>query len=50
VRLQAILHGRWGVAQDCNCRQILAAIAMLIEAQRPDLAMILVENELDYGI
>ena len=76
VRLQAILHGRWGqraaaslasevrgkaatsrseerqsgrwgVGQACECRSILDAIATLIEAQRPDLAMILVEQELN---
>ena len=39
--------GRWGVAQGCNCRPILDAIASLIEAQRPDLAMILVKQELN---
>lgn len=39
--------GRWGVAQGCNCRSILDAIASLIEAQRPDLAMILVKQELN---
>ena len=46
VGRQAILHGRWGVAQGCNCRSILDAIGTLIEAQRPDLAMILVKQEL----
>ena len=39
--------GRWGVAQGCNCRVILDAIALLIEAQRPDLAMVLIEKELN---
>jgi len=39
--------GRWGVGQAYNCRSILDAIAMLIEAQRPDLAMILVKQELN---
>ena len=39
--------GRWGVAQACNCRLILDAIASLIEAQRPDLAMVLIEQELN---
>jgi len=39
--------GRWGVAQGCDCRSILDAIAMLIEAQRPDLAMVLIEQELN---
>ena len=37
--------GRWGVAQTCNCRPILYAIATLIEAQRPDLALVLIEQE-----
>jgi len=39
--------GRWGVAQGSNCRSILNAIAMLIEAQRPDLAVVLIEQELN---
>ena len=39
--------GRWGVAQGCDCRSILDAIGTLIEAQRPDLAMILVKQELN---
>jgi len=39
--------GRWGVAQACNCRFILYAIATLIKAQRPDLAMALIEQELN---
>jgi len=39
--------GHWGVGQACECRSILDAIAMLIEAQRPDLAMILVKQELN---
>ncbi|MDA7463834.1 hypothetical protein N8996_03500 [Candidatus Poseidonia alphae] len=37
----------WGVAQACNCRFILYAIATLIKAQRPDLAMALIEQELN---
>jgi len=40
-------HGRWGVAQGCDCRSILDAIGTLIEAQRPDLAMVLIEKELN---
>ena len=40
--------GRWGVAQACNCRSILDAIASLIEAQRSDLAMVLIEQELNF--
>ena len=47
VRLQAILHGRWGVAQGYNCRTVLEVIATLIEAQRPDLAVVLIEKELN---
>ena len=39
--------GRWGVEQGCNCRPILNVIVTLIEAQRPDLAMILIEHELN---
>jgi hypothetical protein len=46
VRLQAILHGRWGVAQGCNCRSILETIVTLIEAQRPELALVLIEEDL----
>jgi len=37
----------WGVAHACNCHSILDAIASLIEAQRPDLAMVLIEQELN---
>jgi hypothetical protein len=36
-----------GIAQGCNCRSILDAIATLIEAQRPDLAMDPIEKELN---
>lgn len=39
--------GRWGVAHDGNCRPILDAIASLLEAQRPDLALVLIEQELN---
>ncbi|MBL6744206.1 MAG: hypothetical protein ISP83_07505 [Candidatus Poseidonia sp.] len=39
--------GRWGVAQTCSCRSILDVIATLIEAQRPDLALALIEQELN---
>jgi len=39
--------GRWGVAHGRNCRPILDAIVLLIEAQRPDLAMVLIEQELN---
>jgi len=37
----------WGVAQACSCRSILDVIATLIEAQRPDLAMVLIEGEMN---
>jgi len=42
-------RGWWtlGSRQGCNCRSILDAIAMLIEAQRPGLAMHLIEQELN---
>ena len=39
--------GRWGVAQGCDCRSILDAISTLLEAQRPDLALVLIELELN---
>ncbi len=39
--------GRWGVAQACDCRTILDAIATLIEAHRPDLAIGLIIQELN---
>ena len=39
--------GRWGVVQGCDCRSILDAIALRIEAQRPDLATVLIEHELN---
>jgi len=39
--------GRWGVAQGCDCRSILDTIATLIDAQRSDLAMVLIEQELN---
>tara|TARA_B100000900_G_scaffold282205_1_gene241502 strand:- start:132 stop:419 length:288 start_codon:yes stop_codon:yes gene_type:complete len=39
--------GRWGVAQGCNCRSILDAIASLIETDLSDLALVLIEHELN---
>lgn len=45
--LKGILHGRRGVIQACNCRSVLDAIASLIDARRPDLAMVLIEKELN---
>jgi len=39
--------GRWGVGQAYNCRSILDTIATLIDAQRPDLAIVLIEQELN---
>ena len=37
----------WGVGHACNCRSILKAIASLIEADLSDLAMVLIEQELN---
>ena len=39
--------GRWGVAQGCDCRTVLEVIAMLIEVRRSDLALVLIEHELN---
>ena len=39
--------GRWGVAHDSKYRPILDAIATLLKAQRPDLAWVLIEQELN---
>jgi len=39
--------GPWGVVQPCKCRKILDAIASLIEAERSDLAMVLIEGEMN---
>ena len=39
--------GRWGVEQVCSCRSIQEAIASLIKAKRPDLALVLIEHELN---
>jgi len=36
-----------GSRTGCNCRSILDAIGTLIEAQRPDLAMVVIEEELN---
>ena len=47
VSWQREASGRWGVAQGCDCRSILDAIATLIEAQRTDLALVLIEQELN---
>ena len=43
-------EAKWtlGSGQGCNCRPILKAIASLIEVQRPDLAIVLIEQELYY--
>jgi len=46
VGRQAILHGRWGVAQGCNCQHMLSAIASLIRAQRYEMALAILDNEL----
>ena len=37
--------GRWGVAQACNYRSILDAIASLLEAQQPELVMVPIGQE-----
>lgn len=39
--------GHWGVVQPCSCHSILDAIASLLEGQRPDLAMVLIDQELN---
>jgi len=39
--------GRWGVAHDCNCQHMLSAIASLIRAQRYDMALIILEKEIE---
>jgi len=36
-----------GVAQGCNRHSILDAIASLLEARRPDLVLVLIEQELN---
>ena len=38
--------GRWGVAQGCNCQHMLNAIASLIRAQRYEMALTILDNEL----
>jgi len=39
--------GPWGVAQGCNCQHILSATASLIRAQRSDMALIILEKEIE---
>jgi hypothetical protein len=39
--------GRWGVVHGRNCRAMLDMIVTLIEAQRPELALVLIDNELN---
>ena len=41
--------GRWRVAQAYNCHSILDAIATLIEAQRFDLAIVLIKQDVISG-
>jgi len=47
--LQAILHGRWGVAPASQHQEILVALASLIRAQRYDMALTILDNELGGG-
>jgi hypothetical protein len=49
VRLQAILHGLWGVFPTSEHREILVALASLIRAQRYDMALTILDNELRVG-
>ena len=35
------------VDQPCNCRSILNAIVLLLKGQRPDSAMVLIDQELN---
>jgi len=46
VRLQAILHGRWGVVSASEHQEILVALASLIRAQRYEMALTILKNEL----
>ena len=46
MRLQAILHGRWGVAPASEHQEILVALASLIRAQRYDMALDIIAQEL----
>jgi len=46
VRLQAILHGRWGVVPASEHQEILVALASLIRAQRYEMALTILDNEL----
>ena len=39
--------GRWGVAHACEHLEIFTAVASLICAQRYELAMTILENEID---
>jgi acyl-CoA reductase-like NAD-dependent aldehyde dehydrogenase len=43
--LQAILHGRWGVVPASEHQEILVALASLIRAQRYEMALTIVNNE-----
>ncbi len=40
--------GRWGVAQGCNCRPILESVALFLIAQRPEMALLVIEQELHF--
>jgi len=47
--LQAILHERWRVAHASEHQEILAALASLIRAQRYEMALAILDNELGGG-
>ena len=49
VRPQAILDGRWGVVPASEHQDILVALASLIRAQRYEMALTILDNELGGG-
>jgi hypothetical protein len=44
-----VLHGRWGVVPASQHQEILVALASLIRAQRYDMALTILDNELGGG-
>jgi len=42
-----IVGGRWGVAHASDHLEIFTSVASLIRAQRYEIAMIILENEID---
>ena len=42
-----VVGGRWGVAHACDHLEIFTAVAFLIRAQRYEIAMTILENEID---